>query len=179
MTTLMQVFSRYAIVWGVTGPFPGVAREGPAYAAMLVAWSATEVIRYSYFALTLSGVFPAALHWLRYHAFFVLYPLGINSEAWLIWRAVTPAAEQGLPWFSTALFLYVVAVYPPCKSPFPFACHDVFANHHPFLLPRFLARSLLYPLHPYDGPATQGHEGRQGTGSEDAVIDYEAQTICR
>lgn len=124
MTTLMQVFSRYAIVWGVTGPFPEVARgeDGssvPAYAAMLVAWSTTEVIRYSYFALTLSGVFPAALHWLRYHAFFVLYPLGISSEAWLIWRAVAPAADHGLPWSSTALFLYVVVVYPPCKPPLP------------------------------------------------------------
>ncbi len=120
-TTFMQVFSRYAIVWGVTGPFPGVARGGPfpAYASMLLAWAATEVVRYSYFALALAssaGRPPAALHWLRYHAFFVLYPVGISSEAWLIWRAVAPARDAVHPYYSTALFLYVVAVYPPGKS---------------------------------------------------------------
>lgn len=117
-TTFMQVFSRYAIVWGVTDQFPGLARASPAYASMLVAWSTTEVIRYSYFALTLAagGKPPAALHWLRYHAFFVLYPVGISSEAWLIWRAVEPARDAVHPYYSTALFLYVVTIYPPCKS---------------------------------------------------------------
>ncbi|KAI1074506.1 tyrosine phosphatase-like protein [Whalleya microplaca] len=110
-TTFMQVFSRYAIVWGVTGLFPQLARS-PAYSTMLVAWGTTEVVRYSYFALTLSGRRPAALHWLRYHAFFVLYPLGISSEAILIWNAVEPA--KGLhPLYSTLLFGYVVLVYPP------------------------------------------------------------------
>ncbi|KAK7753458.1 hypothetical protein SLS62_004533 [Diatrype stigma] len=114
-TTFMQVFSRYAIVWGVTDLFPGIARDSPAYASMLLAWSTTEVIRYSYFALTLAagGKPPAPLHWLRYHAFFVLYPVGISSEAWLIWRAVEPARDAVHPYYSTALFLYVVAVYPP------------------------------------------------------------------
>ncbi|KAI1173272.1 tyrosine phosphatase-like protein [Nemania sp. FL0916] len=111
-TTFMQVFSRYAIVWGVTNLFPGLATS-PAYSSMLLAWSTTEVIRYSYFALTLSGRSPGALHWLRYHAFFVLYPLGISSEAWLIWRAVEPASLRGWETYSWALWAYVVFVYPP------------------------------------------------------------------
>lgn len=110
----MQVFSRYAIVWGVTDLFPSLAAS-PVYSSMLVAWSVTEVIRYSYFALTLSGWQPAALHWLRYHAFFVLYPLGISSEAWLIWCAVGPAKYVVHPLYSTALWAYVVFVYPPCE----------------------------------------------------------------
>ncbi|KAI1203736.1 tyrosine phosphatase-like protein [Nemania serpens] len=112
VTTFMQVFSRYAIVWGVTGLFPGVAAS-PAYASMLLAWSATEVVRYTYFAMTLSGARPAPLHWLRYHAFFVLYPLGISSEAWLIWRAVEPARAAAHPLYGAALWAYVVFVYPP------------------------------------------------------------------
>ncbi|KAI0013894.1 tyrosine phosphatase-like protein [Xylariaceae sp. FL0662B] len=113
LTTLMQVFSRYAIVWGVTGPFPQLARS-PAYSTMLVAWATTEVIRYSYFALTLAraGQPPRALHWLRYHAFFVLYPLGISSEAILIWYAVGPANALH-PLYSMFLFGYVALVYPP------------------------------------------------------------------
>ncbi|KAI0194429.1 tyrosine phosphatase-like protein [Xylaria flabelliformis] len=111
-TTFMQVFSRYAIVWGITDLFPQLGAS-PAYSSMLVAWSVTEVIRYSYFALTLSGWQPSALHWLRYHAFFILYPLGISSEAWLIWRAVEPARNAVSPLYSTALWAYVVFVYPP------------------------------------------------------------------
>ncbi|KAI1330451.1 tyrosine phosphatase-like protein [Xylariaceae sp. FL0255] len=112
LTTFMQVFSRYAIVWGVTDLFPQLGAN-PAYSSMLVAWSATEVIRYSYFALTLSGLQPTFLHWLRYHAFFILYPLGISSEAWLIWLAVKPAEVFVSPLYSTALWAYVVFVYPP------------------------------------------------------------------
>ncbi|KAI0199565.1 tyrosine phosphatase-like protein [Astrocystis sublimbata] len=111
-TTFMQVFSRYAIVWGITDLFPALGAS-PAYSSMLVAWSVTEVIRYSYFALTLSGWQPSALHWLRYHAFFVLYPLGISSEAWLIWRAVEPARQAVHPIYSTTLWAYVLFVYPP------------------------------------------------------------------
>ncbi|KAI2639459.1 PTPLA-domain-containing protein [Hypomontagnella submonticulosa] len=122
-TTFMQVFSRYAIVWGITGLFPELARgrgagdsySSLAYTSMLCAWSITEVIRYSYFALTLSsgGRPPAVLHWLRYHTFFVLYPVGISSEAYLIWRAVEPAKSGVSPLYSTILFGYVALVYPP------------------------------------------------------------------
>ncbi|KAI0181107.1 PTPLA-domain-containing protein [Hypoxylon sp. FL1284] len=122
-TTFMQVFSRYAIVWGVTGLFPDLARGAGAgdgrsclaYSAMLVAWGTTEVIRYSYFALGLAsaGGPPYALHWLRYHAFFVLYPLGISSEAYLIWRAVEPAKTRVDPLYSMVLFGYVALAYPP------------------------------------------------------------------
>ncbi|KAI0024989.1 protein tyrosine phosphatase-like protein [Xylariomycetidae sp. FL0641] len=111
-TTFMQVFSRYAIVWGITDMFPELGAS-PAYTSMLTAWGATEVIRYSYFALTLAGWQPRALHWLRYHAFFILYPLGISSEAWLIWQAVAPARQQVGGLYANVLFAYVVLVYPP------------------------------------------------------------------
>ncbi|KAI0480142.1 PTPLA-domain-containing protein [Xylariaceae sp. FL0804] len=140
VTTFMQVFSRYAIVWGVTGPFPP-PRSGDlgsssgsgfgsgllgarAYLAMLVAWGATEVIRYGYFALTLSSsssgggggtssTVTRALHWLRYHAFFVLYPLGISSEAVCLWLAGRGPANRVSPLYANVLLAYVVLVYPP------------------------------------------------------------------
>ncbi|KAI1810975.1 tyrosine phosphatase-like protein [Poronia punctata] len=111
-TTFMQVFSRYAIVWGITHLFPSLGGN-PAYTSMLVAWSITEVIRYSYFALTLTfGREPRLLHWLRYHAFFILYPLGISSEAWLIWKAV-PLAMRFSETYAWILWGYVLFVYPP------------------------------------------------------------------
>ncbi|KND94927.1 putative very-long-chain (3R)-3-hydroxyacyl-CoA dehydratase [Tolypocladium ophioglossoides CBS 100239] len=92
-TTLMQVSSRFLLVWAIIDSFPLLALS-PFYSSMLVAWSVTEVIRYSYFALTLSGRQPDALTWLRYNTFFVLYPLGIFSECSLIYMATVPAAMR-------------------------------------------------------------------------------------
>jgi very-long-chain (3R)-3-hydroxyacyl-CoA dehydratase len=91
-TTLMQVSSRFLLVWAVVDVFPFLALS-PFYSSMLIAWSVTEIIRYSFFALTLSGFQPKFLTWLRYNTFFVLYPVGIFSECWLIWLATTPAGH--------------------------------------------------------------------------------------
>lgn len=88
----MQVASRLLLVWGIVDRFPFLARSA-AYSSMLVAWSVTEVTRYSYFVLSLSGYQPAFVTWLRYNTFFVLYPLGIGSECWLIYSAVEPARQ--------------------------------------------------------------------------------------
>ncbi|KAI0603562.1 tyrosine phosphatase-like protein [Biscogniauxia sp. FL1348] len=117
ITTFMQVFSRYALVWGIVDLFPGALAGSPAYSTMLGAWATTEVVRYSYFALGLSGLQPAALHWLRYHAFFVLYPVGISSEAWLIWSAAAGPARDWpvFPAYSTLLYAFVGLVYPPAS----------------------------------------------------------------
>ncbi|TDZ23826.1 putative very-long-chain (3R)-3-hydroxyacyl-CoA dehydratase [Colletotrichum sidae] len=93
-TTVMQVLSRFVLVWGVVYPFPYLANS-TWYSSMLLAWSVTEVIRYSYFALTLSGFQPKFLTWLRYNTFFVLYPIGISSECALIWYSAGPAKQFG------------------------------------------------------------------------------------
>lgn len=50
---------------------------------MVLAWSATEVIRYTFYALNLLGLNPYVLLWLRYTTFFILYPIGASSEAFL------------------------------------------------------------------------------------------------
>lgn len=109
----MQVLSRFVLVWGVVYPFPFLARSNW-YSSMLLAWSVTEVIRYSYFALNLSGVQPRPLVWLRYNTFFVLYPIGITSECALIYYSAGPAKELGevLPYIAYA----ILAVYVPGKS---------------------------------------------------------------
>lgn len=94
-TTLMQVASRILLIWGIVHPFPNTVAFSPVYSSMLIAWSVTEVIRYSYFAINLStGSVPALWLWLRYNTFFVLYPLGISSECWLVWLAATGPAKQ-------------------------------------------------------------------------------------
>jgi len=64
---------------------------------MLLAWSVTEVIRYSYFVLNLRGYVPAIVTWLRYNTFYVLYPVGILSEMTMVLKTIGPAGrERGL-----------------------------------------------------------------------------------
>ena len=97
LTTLMQVASRFLLVWGIASPhaFPSTTRNSPAYSTMLLAWSFTEVVRYSYFVFNLSGVgVPKLWTWLRYNTFLVLYPMGVASECWLVWKASAPAGEK-------------------------------------------------------------------------------------
>ena len=67
MTTLMQVASRLLLVWGIVNNFPAYTVSSIAYSTMLIAWSVTEVIRYSFFAMNLwtEGDVPSALQWLR------------------------------------------------------------------------------------------------------------------
>ncbi|KAG9253340.1 protein tyrosine phosphatase [Emericellopsis atlantica] len=112
-TTIMQVSSRLLLVWGIVHPFPHVALD-PFYASMLLAWSLTEVIRYSFFAVTLSvgndAFYP--ITWLRYNTFFVLYPVGITSECMLIYKAMEPATKAYGPAAYYAL-AGVLAVYVP------------------------------------------------------------------
>ncbi|EKD14818.1 uncharacterized protein L3040_003963 [Drepanopeziza brunnea f. sp. 'multigermtubi'] len=112
-TTAMQVASRLLLVWGVVDQFPLLARSA-GYSSMLIAWSVTEVVRYSYFVFTLSGYSPGIISWLRYNTFYVLYPLGISSECWLIWSAIKPAAEkrQEFAWaLQLILLIYIPGSY--------------------------------------------------------------------
>ncbi|KAL1654289.1 hypothetical protein SLS61_003294 [Didymella pomorum] len=108
----MQVASRFLLVWGIAYPFPGTTQHSPAYSTMLLAWSFTEVVRYSYFVFTLSGLgVPSLLSFLRYNTFTILYPLGIASECWLVYSAI-PAArgvDERIPFALWA----ILAVYVP------------------------------------------------------------------
>ncbi|MBE7179853.1 MAG: protein tyrosine phosphatase-like domain-containing protein [Terriglobus roseus] len=98
-TTLLQVGSRLLMVWGIWHFFPGVPAREWATATMLLAWSATETVRYGFFFGQLGGLedvggTPPWLTWLRYNTFFVLYPMGISSECWLIYKSIGPAVER-------------------------------------------------------------------------------------
>lgn len=73
MTTAMQVASRLLVVWGILAQFGGGIVGGKnaqigdyAYLGCVGAWGITEVIRYGFFAITLSGgSVPAWWTWLR------------------------------------------------------------------------------------------------------------------
>lgn len=109
----MQVASRFLLVWGIAFFFPATTSVSPAFTSMLLAWSTTEVIRYGYFAYSLHyGRVPSWLTWLRYNTFFVLYPMGISSECWLVYSATEPARKQWGQEYEWALWA-VLAVYVP------------------------------------------------------------------
>lgn len=98
ITTVMQVASRLYAVWGVTEQFPQVC-SNPLYTTMVFAWSVAEVIRYSFYAANLLGYEPYALLYSRYTAFYVLYPLGASSEAFLNY-ATLPSSSPIPSWSS-------------------------------------------------------------------------------
>jgi len=78
------------LIWGITEQFPAVC-SNPLYASMVLSWALTEVVRYSFYACSLVGVTISALLYLRYTMFYILYPTGASSEAFLIY-AVLPAS---------------------------------------------------------------------------------------
>lgn len=93
-TTVMQISSRLLVVWGVLYPFPEVGQSF-AFSTCTVAWCITEIIRYLFYTYTLKrgshGV-PKWLVWIRYSAFYILYPLGAGSE-WILVLFSLPEAE--------------------------------------------------------------------------------------
>ncbi|KAG8899204.1 bifunctional AP-4-A phosphorylase/ADP sulfurylase [Tulasnella sp. 403] len=86
-TTMMQVASRLVLVWGVADNYPST-HVNPIYTSMVLSWSITEVIRYSYYACSVIGREPYLLLWLRYTTFYVLYLTGAGSEAFLMFSTL-------------------------------------------------------------------------------------------
>lgn len=110
-TTVMQVFSRLLLVWGIDYLFPDVVAASPAFASMVVAWSVTEVLRYAYYAINLQGRVPDAVMRLRYTLFYVLYPMGAGSEAWLVYLSLARAKKLSQVYWG--FLIAILAIYPP------------------------------------------------------------------
>lgn len=64
---------------------------------MLLAWSLTEVIRYSYYFLSLLSIKLPFMDWLRYTTFYPLYPLGASSEAFIAFSTLPPLSNLPIP----------------------------------------------------------------------------------
>ncbi|KAF6996206.1 hypothetical protein CFC21_012574 [Triticum aestivum] len=69
----------------------------PSVFITFMAWSISEVIRYSHYALTTLKVCPAWMTYLRYTAFIPLYPIGVGpGEMWTMYQALPFVKERGL-----------------------------------------------------------------------------------
>lgn len=64
------------------------ARDSIGVPMLLVAWSITEVIRYSFYACNIINKVPSFLTWCRYTFFIILYPMGASGELFTVVRAL-------------------------------------------------------------------------------------------
>ena len=92
-TTVLQVTSRVWVVFAVMYVYPEVVEvSSNGFFLMSFAWSFTEVIRYSWYALNVAfGSAPFVLTWGRYTFFYILYPTGVYGEQVLMMTAATGA----------------------------------------------------------------------------------------
>ena len=90
-TAAVQVASRLVVLWGAGVASPAAAAS-PWAALMVAAWGASEPPRYAFYLYGLAGARPpAALTWVRYSAFLLLYPAGITGEIGCVWTAMRDA----------------------------------------------------------------------------------------
>lgn len=79
VVTFVQVASRIFQVWGIMIPIEQV-QNSHTLTVTIIAWSITEVVRYSYYLAQLMGK-PSKFHmWCRYSLFYGLYPAGVYGE---------------------------------------------------------------------------------------------------
>ncbi|PSS05243.1 tyrosine phosphatase-like protein [Coniella lustricola] len=98
LTTFVQVAGRLTVLWIVIEAYPAATQQPYCifYASMVLCWGLADVIRYLYFATRLVGGHQyRRLIWLRYSAFYVLYPIGIASEVGVVAQAVKEAWQWG------------------------------------------------------------------------------------
>ncbi|VDM43937.1 unnamed protein product [Toxocara canis] len=81
----------YHVVFEMTFP---QARSSIGVPMLLLAWSITEVVRYSFYAFSLSEAAPKLLVWMRYTFFIVLYPMGASGELLTIFAALPEVAAK-------------------------------------------------------------------------------------
>ncbi|XP_057782801.1 uncharacterized protein LOC131000754 isoform X2 [Salvia miltiorrhiza] len=85
---LMQWGGRTHFLLAIVRQIPEV-QELPSVFITFVAWSVSEVIRYSHYALYCIGSSPKWITLIRYNAFIILYPIGVFSgEMWLMYQAL-------------------------------------------------------------------------------------------
>jgi very-long-chain (3R)-3-hydroxyacyl-CoA dehydratase len=67
-----------------------------------------------YLAMHLHGMEPGGLVWLRYSMFILLYPVGIGSEWWLMYRCIEPLRKVSA--VGPLVFWFLLVLYIPGKS---------------------------------------------------------------
>ncbi|XP_029461166.1 very-long-chain (3R)-3-hydroxyacyl-CoA dehydratase 2 isoform X1 [Rhinatrema bivittatum] len=93
--TTFQVMSRVFLTWAVTHSVREVQHEDSVL-LFVVAWTITEIIRYSFYTFSLLNHLPYLIKWARYTFFIVLYPMGVSGELLTIYSALPVVRKTGL-----------------------------------------------------------------------------------
>jgi len=91
--TIQQVFSRVYVTWAILYMLP-TSQLSVGFPLLLFAWTVTEIIRYSMYAVSLVGTPPYFLTWLRYTFFIIAYPTGVTGELLCSFTGMLQAQEQ-------------------------------------------------------------------------------------
>ncbi|KRZ11633.1 Alpha-N-acetylglucosaminidase [Trichinella zimbabwensis] len=114
VTTAIQVLSRLFILWPITHCVVETQSSLGTF-LYITAWSISEIVRYSFYALNILAVTPKFLIWLRqlinfcnfiflpltacsfrYTLFIGLYPLGVAGELLAVFAAMAPIGRRKL-----------------------------------------------------------------------------------
>ncbi|NXB77052.1 HACD2 dehydratase, partial [Donacobius atricapilla] len=93
--TAFQVMSRVFLTWAVTHSVKEVQTEDSVL-LFVVAWTITEIIRYSFYTFSLLNHLPYLIKWARYTLFIVLYPMGVSGELLTMYAALPFVRQSGL-----------------------------------------------------------------------------------
>ncbi|XP_032123648.1 very-long-chain (3R)-3-hydroxyacyl-CoA dehydratase 2 isoform X3 [Sapajus apella] len=93
--TSFQVMSRVFLIWAVTHSVKEVQTEDSVL-LFVIAWTITEIIRYSFYTFSLLNHLPYLIKWARYTLFIVLYPMGVSGELLTIYAALPFVRQAGL-----------------------------------------------------------------------------------
>ncbi|XP_065844088.1 very-long-chain (3R)-3-hydroxyacyl-CoA dehydratase 2-like [Oscarella lobularis] len=96
MLTFFQVFSRETLLWFVASAGGPKIQSHYGFAMMVLAWTISEIIRYSFYFFNIIHRTPYILTWCRYTFFIVLYPTGVAGELLLIGNMMPIAQETGI-----------------------------------------------------------------------------------
>ncbi|KAI1885251.1 hypothetical protein AGOR_G00218240 [Albula goreensis] len=114
------------LTWAVTHSVREVQNEDSVL-LFVVAWTITEIIRYSFYTFSLLNHLPYLIKWARYTLFIVLYPMGVTGELLTIYAALPYVQKTGL--YSVTL---------PNKYNFSF-------DYHTFLILTMVSYIPLFP----------------------------------
>ncbi|XP_027700931.1 very-long-chain (3R)-3-hydroxyacyl-CoA dehydratase 2 [Vombatus ursinus] len=93
--TSFQVMSRVFLIWAVTHSVKEVQNEDSVL-LFVIAWTITEIIRYSFYTFSLLNHLPYIIKWARYTLFIVLYPMGVSGELLTIYAALPFVRQASL-----------------------------------------------------------------------------------
>ncbi|XP_033064871.1 very-long-chain (3R)-3-hydroxyacyl-CoA dehydratase 1 isoform X1 [Trachypithecus francoisi] len=95
LVTGVQVSSRIFMVWLITHSIKPIQNE-ESVVLFLVAWTVTEITRYSFYTFSLLDHLPYFIKWARYNFFIILYPVGVAGELLTIYAALPYVKKTGM-----------------------------------------------------------------------------------